>query len=74
MTEPALLSPEEFNLLAHKHGLTFEEDNRLYLIFNGLLQKSTQEVLASAMVNAEWNQSTTVKMENLNVAKKNKML
>ena len=81
--EYTFIQAKELATLARKYGLRIEDEDTdeasspkkkrsLCSIINGLLQKETQESLARAMMDAEWNRSMIVRAENYEIAQRKK--
>lgn len=76
------ITAKQLAKVARKYGLRIDDEatdespqkkkRSLVAIINGLLQKETQEELARAMMDAEWNRSMIVRAENYEIAKRRK--
>ena len=82
--EYKFITAKELAKVGRKYGLRIEETKEdtdespqkkkqsLTNIINGLLEKETQDALARAMMDAEWNRSLIVRAENYEIAKRKK--
>lgn len=76
------ITAKQLAKIARKYGLRLDGDDTdespqkkkrsLVSVINGLLQKETQEELARAMLDAEWNRSMIVRAENYEISKRKK--
>lgn len=66
--EEEALVPESPSKKAQKRSRFFMET------IDALLKQTSEDTLARAMLDAEWNVTTVVTADNLEVAKKNKLL